>query len=168
MPANAPGTVIVQHMPEHFTAAFARRLNDQCPMTVREAQEGEIVAPGLALIAPGNRHMIVRRSGTRYVIQLRDGPPVHYQRPSVDVLFHAVARAAGPDAVGVILTGMGADGAQGLLAMKQAGAHTIAQDERTCVVYGMPGEAVRAGAVDEIVPLDTVTERLLAAVNASS
>lgn len=162
LPGTTPGTVVVQHMPESFTAAFARRLNEHSAMEIREAREGDTVTPGLALIAPGNKHMILRRSGTLYEVEIKEEPPVHYQRPSVDVLFHSVARQAGPNAVGVILTGMGADGARGLLAMREAGAHTIAQDEASCVVYGMPKEAVKLGAVDEIVPLNQVVDRVLA------
>jgi two-component system chemotaxis response regulator CheB len=161
MPANSPGTVIVQHMPEHFTSQFAKRLNDLCEMEVREAADGMIVSPGLALIAPGNHHMTLRRSGATFLVELKDHPPVHHQRPSVDVLFHSVARNAGPNAIGVILTGMGADGAAGLLAMRQAGAHTIAQDEKSCVVYGMPKEAVEMQAATEVVSLPRVAGRVL-------
>lgn len=166
LPVTTPGTVVVQHMPEHFTAAFAKRLNENSAMEVREAQEGDTVAPGLALIAPGNRHLVLRRNGALYEVELKDGPPVHYQRPSVDVLFHSVARQAGPNSVGVILTGMGQDGASGLLAMRNAGAHTIAQDEASCVVYGMPKEAVRVGAVTEVAALAAVASRILSAVAA--
>ena len=153
LPVNTPGTVIVQHMPEHFTAGFARRLDDICDMEVREAQDGDVVVPGLALIAPGNSHMVLRRSGARYGVQVKDGPAVHHQRPSVDVLFYSVAKQAGANAVGVILTGMGADGAKGLLAMRQVGARTLAQDEASCVVFGMPKEAINAGAAEQVVPL---------------
>ena len=164
LPATAPGTVVVQHMPEHFTSAFAARLNEQCPMEVREASRGDHLYPGLALIAPGNHHMALRRSGARYSVEVKDGPRVHYQRPSVDVLFHSVAREAGRNAVGIILTGMGADGAKGLLAMRNAGAHTIAQDEATCGVYGMPREATLVGAVGEVVPLPRIAGRALKAL----
>jgi len=153
LPASIPGTVIVQHMPEHFTAAFANRLNEICPMEVREAQEGDAVVPGVALIAPGNKHMILRRSGARYYVHIKDGPPVHHQRPAVDVLFHSVAKHAGKNAVGVVLTGMGADGAKGLLAMRKAGAHTLAQDEKSCVVFGMPKEAIKLGGAEHVVSL---------------
>jgi two-component system chemotaxis response regulator CheB len=156
LPATMPGIVIVQHMPEHFTAAFARRLNELCELEVREAAGGDLVTPGVALIAPGNHHMVLARNGARYVIEVRQGPPVHHQRPSVDVLFHSVARQAGSNATGVILTGMGADGAQGLLAMRQAGARTVAQDEASCVVFGMPKEAIRCGAAEQVVPLKRV------------
>jgi two-component system chemotaxis response regulator CheB len=127
LPADAPGMVIVQHMPEHFTAAFARRLDALCAMEVREARDRDPVVPGVALIAPGNRHLVLQASGARYLVRIKDGPPVHHQRPSVDVLFQSVARAAGPNAAGVLLTGMGADGARGLRALRDAGAHTIAQ-----------------------------------------
>jgi len=161
LPAATPGTVIVQHMPEHFTEAFAQRLNTECAMEVREAEDGSTVIPGLALIAPGNKHMVLWRSGARYKVKLKDGPPVHYQRPSVDVLFHSVARHAGVNAVGVILTGMGADGAAGLLAMRQSGARTIAQDEASCVVFGMPREAIRMGAAEQVVPLDRIHKAIL-------
>jgi two-component system chemotaxis response regulator CheB len=164
LPATTPGTLVVQHMPEHFTAAFARRLDADCLMEVREAQHGETLTPGLALVAPGNRHLVLRRDGALYGVEIREGPPVQFQRPSVDVLFHSVARLAGPNAVGAILTGMGADGARGLLAMRQAGAHTIAQDEATCVVYGMPKEAVAAGAVVEQAPLTRIAELIIAAL----
>jgi two-component system chemotaxis response regulator CheB len=162
MPRNAPGTVIVQHMPEHFTASFAQRLDDLCAMEVREARDGDSVVPGTALIAPGNQHMLLRRSGARYYVQVRGGPMVCRQRPSVEVLFKSVAKYAGANAVGVILTGMGGDGAKGLLQMRQAGAHTIAEHERSCVVYGMPREAVRAGAAVETVPLPEIAGRILA------
>ena len=160
--ANAPGTVIVQHMPEGFTRAFAERLNGLFPMQVREAQDGEIIASGTVLIAPGRTHLFVQRSGAGYVTRLREAPPVNHHRPSVDVLFHSVAKAAGANAVGVILTGMGRDGAEGLLAMRNAGAHTIAQDEESCVVYGMPREAAELGAAVEIVPIEDVARRVRA------
>ncbi len=156
IPATAPGIVIVQHMPEHFTTSFAQRLNEICPMQVREARDNDHVVPGVALIAPGNLHMVLTRNGGTYVVRVKNGPRVHYQRPSVDVLFQSVAKNAGRNAVGVVLTGMGADGAKGMLAMKKCGAGTIAQDEASCVVYGMPKEAVKLGAVDEIVPLGNI------------
>ncbi len=161
LPGDTPGTVIVQHMPEHFTANFAQRLNDLCAMDVREARDGDAVVPGLALIAPGNKHMVLRRSGAKYHVDTRDGPPVHHQRPSVDVLFHSVARFAAANAVGVILTGMGADGADGLLAMRKAGARTVAQDEASCVVFGMPREAIRLNAAEHIDPLSAIPRRIL-------
>jgi two-component system chemotaxis response regulator CheB len=164
LPANAPGTVIVQHMPEHFTAAFAKRLNGICAMEVREACDGDPVVPGVALIAPGGRHMVLQLSGARYFARIKDGPPVHHQRPAVDVLFQSVARHAGRNAIGVVLTGMGADGAKGLLAMREAGAHTIAQDEESCVVFGMPREAIRLGGAVEVVGLSQVTPHVLRAL----
>jgi two-component system chemotaxis response regulator CheB len=161
MPATTPGIVIVQHMPEHFTTSFAQRLNEICPMQVREAQNNDHVVPGVALIAPGNLHMVLTRNGGTYAVRVKNGPRVHYQRPSVDVLFQSVAKNAGRNAVGVMLTGMGADGAKGMLAMKAGGAHTLAQDEATCVVYGMPKEAVKLGAVDEIVPLPNIPRAII-------
>ena len=161
MPATMPGAVIVQHMPEYFTKAFAERLNKFCNIEVREARDNDTVLRGLALVAPGNHHMVMERSAGKYLVKIRDGPPVHHQRPSVDVLFQSVARSAGRNAVGAILTGMGADGAKGLLAMKECGAHTVAQDEQSCVVFGMPKEAIKLGAADEIVPLKDMTQTLL-------
>ncbi|HEY4302909.1 MAG TPA: chemotaxis response regulator protein-glutamate methylesterase [Gemmatimonadaceae bacterium] len=164
MPAAAPGIVVVQHMPAQFTRAFADRLNGLCDIEVREAKEGDRVLPGLALIAPGNHHMHVRKSGAEYRVAISSEAPVNRHRPSVDVLFDSCARAAAHNAVGVILTGMGNDGAQGMRRMHDAGAHTIAQDEATCVVYGMPREAVLAGGVDRVLPLDDCAG---AAVNAA-
>ena len=163
LPADAPGTVIVQHMPEHFTAAFAERLHRVCAMEVREARDNDLVMPGVALVAPGDHHLVLQARGARYLVRVKDGPPVHHQRPAVDVLFASVARHAGGDAVGVLLTGMGADGARGLLAMRDAGAHTVAQDEASCVVYGMPKEAVKLGAAAEVLPLSRIPAALLAA-----
>jgi two-component system chemotaxis response regulator CheB len=168
LPANAPGTVIAQHMPAHFTAAFAARLDGVCAMHVREAADGDAVVPGVALVAPGGRHLVLQRSGARYVTRVKDGPPVHHQRPAVDVLFQSVARHAGRNAIGVLLTGMGVDGARGLLAMREAGAHTIAQDEATAVVYGMPREAVRLGGATEVTPLDDVPAAVLQALAEST
>ncbi len=164
LPAHAPGTVIVQHMPEHFTAAFAKRLNGLCAMEVREARDGDAVVPGVALVAPGGKHMVLQLSGARYFARIKDGPPVHHQRPAVDVLFQSVARHAGRNAIGVLLTGMGADGAKGMLAMREAGAHTVAQDEETCVVFGMPREAIKLGAAVEIVGLPQVAPSVLRAL----
>jgi two-component system chemotaxis response regulator CheB len=161
LPATAPGTVIVQHMPEGFTASFALRLNRVCQMEIREAAENDSVVPGVALVAPGNRHLILQRSGARYLVRVKDGPPVYHQRPSVDVLFHSVAQSAGRNAVGVLLTGMGADGAKGLLAMRESGAYTLAQDEQSCVVFGMPKEAIKLDAVDEVVPLPAMAQTIL-------
>ncbi len=164
MPANAPATVIVQHMPEAFTRAFAERLNQICRMEVREARDNDHAIPGLALIAPGNYHMLLKRSGGNYLVRIKDGPRVHYQRPSVDILFQSVAKSAGRNAVGAILTGMGADGAKGLLAMKESGAYTIAQDEATSVVFGMPKEAIELGAADKIVPLSLIAQEIIAGI----
>lgn len=161
LPPTAPGIVIVQHMPEVFTRAFAERLDESCQVEVKEAQHGDRVLAGRALIAPGNRHATLVRSGAHYAVELSDGPLVSRHRPSVDVLFRSVARAAGPNALGVIMTGMGADGAAGLLEMKRAGASTIAQDEATCVVFGMPKEAIDRGAVDEILPLHRIPRAIL-------
>ncbi len=158
MPSNCPGIVVVQHMPPKFTTAFANRLNDLCQIEVREAKDGDGVLPGLALIAPGNYHMLLRRSGARYYVEVKTGPLVCHQRPSVDVLFCSVAQYAGANAVGVIMTGMGKDGAKGLLEMRKGGGRTIAQDEASCVVYGMPKEAVRSGAVEQVVALDQIPE----------
>lgn len=161
MPSNSPGIVAVQHMPAKFTTAFADRLNDICQIRVKEARNNDSVNPGSALIAPGNYHMILRRSGARYYVEVKDGPMVHHQRPAVDVLFKSTAQYAGPNSIGAILTGMGADGAEGLLRMKQAGAKTIAQDEKSCVVFGMPKEAIKLGAADKVVPLDRVAEEIV-------
>lgn len=162
LPANAPGTLAVLHMPEHFTAAYARRLNELCAVEVREAQNGDAVVPGRALIAPGNRHLTLSRSGASYRVLVKDGPQVNRHRPSVDVLFKSVARFAGRNAVGVLLTGMGADGAAGLLAMRDAGARTIAQDEASSVVFGMPKEAVRLGAAEQVLTLGSIAQSVLA------
>ncbi|MFP5212124.1 MAG: chemotaxis response regulator protein-glutamate methylesterase [Acidobacteriota bacterium] len=164
MPASTPGIVIVQHMPPKFTTAFANRLNTLCQVEVREAKNGDAVLPGLALIAPGNYHMVLKRSGGTYFVEIKNGPLVCHQRPSVDVLFHSVARYAGANAVGVIMTGMGKDGAQGMLEMHQAGARTIAQDEASCVVFGMPKEAIRMGGVDHVVSLSDIPRNVLKAL----
>ena len=164
MPATSPGTVIVQHMPENFTSSFAKRLNEICPMEVREARDNDHVVPGTALIAPGNHHMLLDRSGANYLVRIKDGPRVHYQRPSVDVLFYSVAKNAGRNAIGVLLTGMGADGAKGLLAMNQSRAFTVAQDEETCVVFGMPKEAIKLGAADKVVPLNQIPQTIINAL----
>lgn len=162
LPADAPGVVIVQHMPEAFTRAFAKRLDDACRIRVREASDGDVVRPGLALIAPGGlRHMKLIRSGAQYAVRLFEAAPVSYHRPSVNVLFHSVAEVAGKNAVGAILTGMGGDGATGLLAMRLAGARTMAQDEATCVVFGMPKEAIAAGGAEFVVPLGGVSSTIL-------
>ena len=161
MPANSPGTLIVQHMPENFTTAFAQRLNKICQMEVREANDNEKVAPGTALIAPGNRHMLLAKTGGNYFVKIKDGPFVHYQRPSVDVLFQSVASCAGSDAIGVLLTGMGSDGAKGMLALFEKGAHTLAQNEETSVVFGMPKEAIRLGAANEVVALEKISQSII-------
>ncbi len=161
LPASAPAIVVVQHMPEKFTSAFAERLDSVCRIRVLEARHGMALAPGLALIAPGGKHLLVRRSGAGYVADIVDGPLVSRHRPSVDVLFRSVAKSAGASAMGIIMTGMGDDGAAGLLEMRNAGAHTVAQDEASCVVYGMPKEAVRRGAVERSVPLDGIARELL-------
>jgi two-component system chemotaxis response regulator CheB len=163
LPPNAPGIVIVQHMPEKFTASFAERLNQLCQITVKEAADGDSVLRGQALIAPGNRHTLLKRSGARYFVEVRDGPLVCRHRPSVDVLFRSTARYAGKNAVGVIMTGMGDDGARGMLEMKEAGATTMAQDEASCVVFGMPAEAIKLGGVDYILPLGQLAREVVRA-----
>jgi two-component system, chemotaxis family, protein-glutamate methylesterase/glutaminase len=162
LPADAPGIVIVQHMPELFTRAFANRLDGLCKISVKEAEANDTVLRGRALIAPGNHHLLLKRSGARYYVEIKEGPLVCRHRPSVDVLFRSAARYAGRNAVGVILTGMGDDGANGMLEMKQAGAVTIAQDEATCVVFGMPNEAIKRSAVDKVLPLQSVAGAILA------
>lgn len=161
MPADAPAILITQHMPPGFTASFATRLNGLCKMTVKEAQAGERVLPGHAYIAPGGRHMRLARSGASYLIELDDGEPVNRHKPSVDVLFNSVAKQAGRNALGVMLTGMGKDGATAMLTMKQAGAYNIAQDEATCVVFGMPKEAIAVGAVDAVLPVGKIADHIL-------
>jgi len=161
MPANAPGMVVVQHMPANFTTAFAERLNGLCKVAVKEAKDNDSVTTGTVLIAPGNYHLLLKRSGARYYVEVKTGPMVHHQRPAVDVLFKSAARYAGANAIGVILTGMGADGAAGLLEMKNMGARTIAQDEQTCVVFGMPREAIKLGAVDKVLPLHHIAAEII-------
>jgi len=156
MPLDAPPIVIVQHMPAEFTARFAQRLDQICRITVKEAEDSDSVIRGQALIAPGNRHMLLKRSGARYFVEIRDGPLVSRHRPSVDVLFRSAARYAGKNVVGVIMTGMGDDGARGMLEMRQAGAYTIAQDEASCVVFGMPAEAIKLSAVQQVLPLGMI------------
>lgn len=162
-PADSPGIVIVQHMPEHFTATFAARLNDLCRITVKEAADNDTVMRGRALIAPGNRHTLLKRSGARYYVEVKDGPLVSRHRPSVDVLFRSAARYAGKNCLGVIMTGMGDDGARGMKEMKEAGAFNIAQDEATSVVYGMPKEALKLGGVDKVVALEAIAREVLRA-----
>ncbi|HEV6968789.1 chemotaxis response regulator protein-glutamate methylesterase [Roseateles sp.] len=161
LPQVCPGIVVVQHMPEKFTAAFADRLNSVCAVEVREARQGDRVLPGRVLIAPGGRHMQLSRSGAQYQVSVSDGPPVNRHRPSVDVLLRSVARCAGSNALGVLMTGMGDDGARGLLAMREAGALTLAQDEASCVVYGMPKEAVKLGAADRSIPLAAIAAEIV-------
>lgn len=156
LPIDTPGVVIVQHMPENFTAAFAKRLNESCVIQVKEAENNDSVLRGTALIAPGNKHTLLKRSGSRYYVEIKDGPLVSRHRPSVDVLFRSTARYAGKNAIGVIMTGMGDDGAQGLLEMKTAGAYTVAQDKTSCVVFGMPGEAIKIDAHCSIMSLDKI------------
>ncbi|MBW1739580.1 MAG: chemotaxis response regulator protein-glutamate methylesterase [Deltaproteobacteria bacterium] len=160
-PPTIPGILVVQHMPPNFTTAFAKRLDGLCQITVKEAENGDSVLPGRALIAPGNYHMLLKRSGARYYVSVKNGPLVCHQRPSVDVLFNATAEYAGPNAIGVILTGMGSDGARGLLKMRQAGARTIGQDEASCVVYGMPKEAAKMGAVEKVAPLNRIAQEVV-------
>jgi two-component system, chemotaxis family, protein-glutamate methylesterase/glutaminase len=164
LPLDAPGIVIVQHMPEMFTKSFANRLNDLCKITVKEAENGDSVIRGRALIAPGNKHILLKRSGARYYVEVKEGPLVNRHRPSVDVLFRSTARYAGKNAIGIIMTGMGDDGAHGLLEMKEAGAHTIAQDEKSCVVFGMPKEAIKLNAAEKILALDQIAGYMLRAL----
>ncbi len=161
LPANAPGTLVVQHMPAQFTTSFAERLNGECQVNVTEAQNGDRVIPGRILIAPGGLHMSLQRSGANYYVNVKDGPPVCRQKPSVEVMFHSVAKYAGANAVGAILTGMGNDGAGGLLNMRQNGAHTIAQDEASSIVFGMPKEAIEKGAAEKVVPLSNIAQTLI-------
>lgn len=161
LPLNTPGIVIVQHMPPVFTKNFADRLSELCLINVKEAEDGDLVQSGTALLAPGNYHMLLEKSGAKYYVRIKHGPPVNYHRPSVDVLFKSVAKAAGKNAAGVILTGMGSDGAKGLLEMKQAGASSFAQDEATSVVYGMPKEAVKLGGVDKVLPIHSISSAIL-------
>ncbi|MGB5158654.1 protein-glutamate methylesterase/protein-glutamine glutaminase [Desulfobacterium sp. N47] len=161
MPPNAPGILVVQHMPAHFTTSFAERLNELSSITVKEAADGDSLVNGTALIAPGNYHMLLKKSGARYYVQVKQGPLVHHQRPSVDVLFYSVAEYAGGNAAGVIMTGMGHDGAKGLLKMREAGARTIAQDENSCIVFGMPKEAIKLGAAEKVVPLNDIGNTVL-------
>lgn len=161
LPENSPGLVIVQHMPELFTRAFANRLNSTCRVSVKEAENDDTVIRGRALIAPGNKHTLLKRSGARYYVEVKDGPLVSRHRPSVDVLFRSTARYAGRNAIGVIMTGMGDDGAKGMQEMKEAGAFNIAQDEESCVVFGMPKEAIKIGGVDRILPLDMIAREII-------
>jgi len=161
LPADGPGVVIVQHLPALFTKPLAERLNQQSPLNVREARHGDLIAPGVALLAPGDQHLEIVRQGPRFCVSLSSAPPVNRHRPSVDVLFDSCARVVGASAVGVLLTGMGSDGAKGLLALRQRGARTIAQNEATCVVFGMPKEAIALGAAEVVAPLDAIAEAIL-------
>ncbi len=161
LPVEIPPILVVQHMPEHFTRAFAERLNTLCKFQVKEAEDGDLASPGKVLIAPGNRHMVLKRSGVQYYVEIKNGPLVYHQRPSVEVLFTSVAQSAGPNAVGVILTGMGKDGATGLLEMKNAGSFTIAQDEESSVVYGMPKEAAALGGAMKISSIDKIAQIII-------
>ncbi len=163
LPANTPGVLIVQHMPASFMAAFAQRLDSTSKLQVREARDGDVIQPGVALVAPGAMHMVVARGGTSLVVRVKDGPAVNFHKPSVDVTFHSVARVVGEQAVGVLLTGMGGDGAAGLLEMRKAGAHTVGEDESTCVIYGMPRVAQELGALSEVQPLPTVAAAIVRA-----
>lgn len=165
MPADAPGMVVVQHMPELFTQRFARRLDATCPMAVKEAANGDRVVRGQVLLAPGNRHLLLKRADSTYFVELRDGPLVNRHRPSVDVLFRSAARYGGKNVIGVILTGMGDDGASGMLEMKEAGGFNIAQDEASCVVFGMPAEAIKRGAVHRVLPLGRIAGEILHAAD---
>jgi two-component system, chemotaxis family, protein-glutamate methylesterase/glutaminase len=162
LPENCPGIVIAQHIPAVFSRSFANRLNELCALRVREAEEGDRLEAGLALVAPGNFHMLLRQTLSGYRVEIKDGPMVCFQRPAVDVLFHSVAEAAGSNATAAILTGMGSDGVQGMLALKKAGARTLAQDEESCVVFGMPRDAIRHGAIDRVLPLSSIPAALLA------
>ena len=160
LPLDCPGLIIVQHMPEKFTAAFAARLDSLSRIAVKEAENNDRVLPGRALIAPGGRHMVLKRSGAQYFVEVVDGPLVNRHRPSVDVLFRSVAKCAGSNALGVIMTGMGDDGAAGLMEMRTSGARTLAQDEASCVVFGMPKEAIKRGAVERTVPLSAIAREI--------
>jgi two-component system chemotaxis response regulator CheB len=163
LPRDCPGIVIVQHMPEGFTATFSQRLDSLCQITVKEAVNNDTVLPGHALIAPGNHHILLKRSGARYFVEIKDGPLVSRHRPSVDVLFRSTARYAGRNAIGVIMTGMGDDGAKGMLEMKEAGAYTIAQNEESCIVFGMPNEAIKLGGVDKVMSLESIPGEIMRA-----
>jgi len=165
MPPNSPAIAIVQHMPEMFTKAFAKRLDSLCAINVKEGKHGDSLIPGQAIIAPGNNHMSIKKCGAMYKVEMNQEPPVHHQRPAVDVLFDSAAKYAGPNAIGVIMTGMGGDGATGLLKMKESGARTIAQDEDSCVVFGMPKEAIKLGAAEKIVSLHNIPDSIISFAN---
>lgn len=162
MPVDSQGILVVQHMPENFTKSFANRLNEICKISVKEAENGDAVLRGRALIAPGNKHMLLKRSGARYYVEIKEGPLVNRHRPSVDVLFRSAARYAGRNSIGIIMTGMGDDGAKGLLEMKESGAHTVAQDEKSCVVFGMPREAIKLSAAEKVLPLESIAPYIIA------
>ena len=164
LPIDSPGIIIVQHMPENFTRSFAERLNELCKIEVKEAKDGDLVKPGRALIAPGNCHVLLRKKGPQYFVEVKDGPLVNRHRPSVDVLFRSAALYAGKNSIGILMTGMGADGAKGLLEMKEAGAETIAQDEKSCVVFGMPKEAIMLNAVSKILPLEEIADYVMTGI----
>ena len=166
LPADTPGIVISQHIPEAFSAPFARRMDTVSAMHVAQAEDGQQIIPGHVYIAPGDRHLLVERSGAQYICRLNNGPPVNRHRPSVDVMFRSLAQNAGPNTIGVILTGMGDDGARGIREMRDAGAHTIAQDEKTSVVWGMPGSAVERGGVEQVLPLPKIAEAVLRCITA--
>jgi two-component system chemotaxis response regulator CheB len=161
LPPSCPGIVVTQHMPPHFTKTFADRLNSICHIRVKEGADNDSVVPGTCLIAPGNFHMLLKRSGARYFVEVKTGPMIHHQRPAVDVMFNSVAKYAGGNAIGVVLTGMGADGAAGIKSMKAAGAKTIAQDEESCVVFGMPKEAIKTGCVDKVITLKKISQGIM-------
>ena len=167
MPENCPGMAIVQHMPEGFTKAFSQRLDGMCRITVKEAMNNDTVLPGHALIAPGNKHLLLKRSGARYYVEIKDGPLVSRHRPSVDVLFRSASRYAGKNAIGVIMTGMGDDGAKGMFELKESGAYTIAQDEKSCIVFGMPAEAIKLGGVCKVLPLEAIHSEIMKIYNTS-
>jgi two-component system chemotaxis response regulator CheB len=160
-PRNAPGTVIVQHMPAGFTRAFSERLNGLCEVEVKEAETGDTVTNGRVLVSPGNRHLLIKRSGAQYYVEVKDGPLVGHHRPSVDVLFKSAAMHVGKNAIGVMLTGMGADGKIGMTQMKESGAFNIAQDEKSCVVFGMPKAVIEAGCIDKVLPLENIAAEVL-------
>ncbi len=165
LPINSPGVVVVQHMPEKFTLSFSKRLNEICKINIKEAKNGDKVLRGRVLIAQGNSHLLLKRSGAKYYVEVKKGPLVNRHRPSVDVLFRSTARYAGKNAIGIILTGMGDDGAKGILEMKKSGAKTIAQNEKTCVVFGMPKEAIKLGGIDEVLPLEIIATKAINLIN---
>ncbi len=168
LPADCPAVVITQHMPPGFTKSYAARLDGLCKIRVKEAQDGERILPGHGYIAPGGMHLSVERSGANYIARVQDGEPVNRHKPSVEVLFHSAARVVGPNALGIMLTGMGADGAKAMKVMKDAGAYNFVQDEATCVVFGMPREAIAAGAADEVLPLSQIAPRLIERLRSTS